>query len=292
MPTAHAGPRWRTVAVVLAGIALVVLGGATASTASAAHPQVAAQLQAAAQPEASAQLQAAARLQFTVTVAPDHGPVGSTFTATLAITGVDDNCDHWDVAFYLDGSVKSGLELAPPVKMSDSCSAQAIITVPTSWSIGNKKIYATYGIPFVLPGEQAGTYTVTASGFGTGPTPSGSASATSTSTPTPTPTARPSAKPATTSAAGDGTTTASSPRTDAAASESQVVYTPPSGRQNLADLTKTNDPGLGGYTFAWVAIGLSAIAGLLGAMLVRRRMAAAESEGRHRPAPGRWNASN
>ncbi len=274
MPTALAGSRWRTVAVVLAGIALVVLGGATASTANAAQPQ------------------AAARMRFTVTVAPDHGPVGSTFTATLAITGVDDECNDWDVAFYLDGSVKSGLELAPPAKMSDSCTAQATITVPSSWSTGNKRIYATYGVPFVLPGEVAGIYTVAASGFGPGPTPSVSASAPSTPTPTSTKTARTSAKPSVTGAAGHATSAAGSPSSDAAASESQVVYTPPSGRQNLADLTKTDDRGLGSYTFAWVAIGLGTIAGLLGAMLVRRRMAVAESEGRHRPAPGRWNASN
>jgi len=230
-------------------------------------------------------------MRFTVTVTPDHGPVGSTFTATLAITGVDDGCDDWDVAFYLDGSVKSGLELAPPTKMSGSCTAQATITVPTSWSTGSKRIYATYGVPFVLPGEQAGIYTVTATGFGTGPTPSASASAPSTPTPTSAKSTRPSAKLSTTPAAGHATSPANSPGSDTAASESQVAYTPPSGRQNLADLTKTDDAGLGGYTFAWVAIGLATIAGLLGAMLFRRRMAAAESEGRHRPAPGRWNAS-
>jgi hypothetical protein len=97
--------------------------------------------------------------QFTVTLVPDHGPVGSTFRATLTVTGM--TCRPDDVAFYLSGAVRTGMELAPVVTMPQSCRATATIKAPSAWSAGDReRIYGTYPAPYMPPYEHGATFKV------------------------------------------------------------------------------------------------------------------------------------
>jgi hypothetical protein len=256
-------------------VAAVVLGGAVPAQARSSGSEV------------------AARVQFAVTVSPHHGVAGSTFTATLTIS--PGPCDGLEVGFYLDGSVQPGRELAPLTTMSESCIASATVTVPQSWSSGTKRIYGTYGTLSVPPNERGASFTVPDPEPSPSPTPSPSVSSGRNASPSPTPTATATRTPGsteTTPASAVGTPSTGAPNSQPAGAHASVSDTPPTpAARTLADL-QTSDAGHGISVFTWLGLGLVTIAGLIGAMVFRRRMAVAETEGKHRQAPGRWNASD
>jgi hypothetical protein len=271
--------RWRAVTPILTGLILIVLGGATRSAAESTSSL----------PDSA--LQATTPTTFTLSITPRRGEIGSTFT--VAMTMAPGPCGGPDVGFYLDGAVESGRELAPVAPMPDSCTAQATVTVPDSWLAGAKRIYGTYGAIQVPPGEHAAIFIVTEPAT---PSPSPSGSTSVGKKPSPSPSAvvsqspNPEAQPLPAVLSGLPASAGSRSPAGSASAAPGVSYTPTRSR-SLADLRST-DTGVDMYPFAWLALGLAAIAGLLGAIVVRRRRAAGEADGRHRQAPGRWNASD
>ena len=264
MPFGSAVPwrlsRWPVITAVLAGIALVVLGGIVRSQPA----------QAVAPP-----------IRYTVSVTPDHGAAGSTFIASLTIS--PGTCDSLPVTFYLGRDINPAAQISSPVSMPDSCTATTTVTVAKEWPAGDQRIYATYGEASVPHGERAAAFSVVV------PVSTATATASATVGSQPSPTAgstTPTPSGAVTMTPSDGTSS-----TLANAAESDLGDSPASdGSQLVGD---RSDGGGGVPQLVWLTIGLTLVAAGLAVMAVRRRrLAAAEPEGKHRRGPGRWNASD